>query len=113
MIMVIVLVNAIAGRSEMLCVCPSLEDGSKALDAVVTVVVIIDVIGGGIALPLNSIHPFCEQAVPLGQQPPPTTWAHSKVDGGHCGSLDAEGSHSDLVAFELQQNVPDVVREVE
>jgi hypothetical protein len=55
------------------------------------------------------MQPFGEQAVPFGQQPPPTSCSHSKVSFGHFGGYVADAWHSLSEALELQQNVPDVL----
>ena len=73
----------------------------------------VEVIGGGVPIPSNSMQPFSEHAVPFEQQPPPTTAVHSKLDKGHWGGRDWEARHSESEAVELQQKVPELVYGVE
>jgi len=50
----------------------------------------VEVKGGGVLLPLNSMQLFSEHAVPFEQRPPPTTAPHSNVDSRHRGYRNAE-----------------------
>jgi hypothetical protein len=72
-------------------------------------VVIVEVVGGGEPSPKNSIQPFWEHAEPWGQQPPPTSAAHSCVELGHWGGLIADTRHSDSLPADVQQYEPDVL----